>query len=158
MLNTNIVVLVGNLTKQPEVRYTDSGLAVCQFSIAVNRGKNKNGEDLGADFPRIIVYNKLAENCGRYLDKGRKVAVTGKLQTGSYQKSDGTTVYTTDVIARNVEFLSSGQQNNQNQYNQNQYNQNNQQAYNPYVQDNQQMSMNSAPQGFAAMDDDDLPF
>lgn len=159
---TNIVVLIGNLTKDPEVRYTDTGTAVCAFTIAVNRGKDQNGNDMGADFPRIRVFNKIAENCEKYLAKGKKVAVTGKINTGSYQKSDGTTVYTTDVIANNVDFLTPSDHQGQNQgynqgYNQNQVN-NYSQPYNPYVQDNQQMSMNSAPPGFDSISDDDIPF
>ena len=101
----NSVNLIGNITKDPEVRYTNSGMAVCQFTIALNRGRNKNGEDLGADFPRVICFDKQAENCGKFLHKGSKVAVIGKLQTGSYENQQGVRVYTTDVVANRVEFL-----------------------------------------------------
>ncbi len=97
----NSVVLIGNLTRDPEVRYTaETQTAVCTFTLAINRGKDK-----GADFPKITIFGKQAENCERFLEKGRKVAVQGKINTGSYKNKDGATVYTTDVIANNVEFL-----------------------------------------------------
>lgn len=110
----NVVTLIGNLTKDPEVRYTESNMAIARFSIAINRGKDKNGEDRGADFPNIVVFGKQAENCERYLAKGRKVAVQGRIQTGSYTNKDGNKVYTTDVIADRVEFLGSAEKTSQN--------------------------------------------
>lgn len=101
----NSVILIGNLTKDPEMSYTpNTQTAVCHFTIAVNRPK-KDGQDQGADYPRIVVWGKQAENCDRYLSKGRKVAVNGRIQTGSYKDKNGQTVYTTDVVANNVEFL-----------------------------------------------------
>lgn len=99
----NTVVLLGRLTKKPELGYTSNNTAVTRFSIAVDRPK-KNGEDAGADFPSITVYGKTAENVCRYMDKGRQIAVMGHIQTGSYKKGD-TTIYTTDVIADRVEFI-----------------------------------------------------
>lgn len=96
--------LIGNLTNDPEIRYTNAGLAVARFSIAINRGKDKNGTDLGADFPNIVVFGKQAENCEKYTGKGLKVAVSGRLQTGSYEKN-GQKHYTADVVASRVEFL-----------------------------------------------------
>ena len=104
----NNVNLIGNLTRDPELRYSTGAnqTAVCRFTIAVNDGY---GDKQRTSFIPIVVFNKQAENCDRYLAKGRRVAVTGRIQTGSYEK-DGRTVYTTDVIASNVEFLSSGQQ------------------------------------------------
>lgn len=108
----NSVVLIGRLTKKPEVRYTTGGsesqLAVATFTIAVDRPV-RAGKERQADFPRITVFGRQAENCERYLDKGRQVAVQGRIQTGSYTNKDGATVYTTDVIAERVEFLGSGQ-------------------------------------------------
>jgi single-strand DNA-binding protein len=101
----NSVILIGNLARDPELSYTpNTQTAVCRFSLAVNRPK-KDGEDQGADFIRITVWGKQAENCDRYLAKGRKVAVNGRIQTGSYKDKNGQTVYTTDVVANNVEFL-----------------------------------------------------
>lgn len=100
----NTVILIGRLTKDPEVRYTESQLAIARFSIAVDR----EGKDKEADFPSIIVFGKQAENCERYLSKGRKVAIQGSIQTGSYTNKDGNTVYTTEVVANRVEFLDWG--------------------------------------------------
>ena len=101
----NLVIIQGRLTRNPEVRYTtDSQLAIASFSVAVDRGKNKNGEDMGADFIPVKVFGKQAENCERFLAKGGRVTVQGRIQTGSYEK-DGQKVYTTDVIASRVEFI-----------------------------------------------------
>lgn len=96
----NCVNLIGNLTKDPEIFYTSGNepTAVCAFTIAINRLKD------GADFPRVVCFGKTAENCDRYLEKGRKVGVTGRLQTSSYDK-DGKKYYKTEVIADRVEFL-----------------------------------------------------
>lgn len=99
----NNVILIGRTTREVELRYTTSQTAVARFSLAVERPV-KDGEKK-ADFPNIIVFGKQAENCEKYLAKGRKVAVQGRLQTGSYEKNDGSKVYTTDVIAERVEFL-----------------------------------------------------
>lgn len=96
----NSVILIGRLTDKPEVSYTQSQKAVAKFTLAVDR----KGE--GADFIRITAWDRQAENAGKYLHKGSKCAVNGRIQTGSYQK-DGKTVYTTDVVAFNVEFLDS---------------------------------------------------
>lgn len=96
----NNVILTGRLTRDPETRYTsDTQMAVTRFSIAIDRGKDK-----GADFPNIVVFGKQAENCEKYLKKGRLVGIQGRIQTGSYEK-DGHKVYTTDVVADRVEFL-----------------------------------------------------
>jgi len=98
----NSVILIGRLANDVEFGYTPSQNAMCKFTLAVNRIKE------GADFIRIVVWGKQAENCNRYLAKGRQVAVHGRIQTGSYKGKDGNTVYTTDVIADNVEFLGRG--------------------------------------------------
>ncbi len=106
----NNVVLIGRLTKKPEVRYTQGSgdqLAVAVFTLAVDRPA-RAGKERQADFIRITVFGRQAENCERYLDKGRQVAVQGRIQTGSYTNKDGSTVYTTDVVAERVEFLGSG--------------------------------------------------
>lgn len=102
----NSVNIIGNLTKDPEIRYTQSNMAVAQFSVAINRGKDKDGNDRGADFPRVTVFGRQAENCEKYLSKGSKVGVQGHIQTGSYDDKNGNKVYTTDVIADRIEFLS----------------------------------------------------
>lgn len=100
----NICALIGNLTREPEVRYTNNDMAVATFSIAINRPPKKDGSDGGADFPRITVFGKQAENVERFLHKGSKVGIVGKVQTGSYEK-DGQRIYTTDIVADRVEFL-----------------------------------------------------
>ena len=102
----NQVVLIGRLTKDPEVRYNPSTqMAVVKFTIAINR----IGKDKEADFPRITVFGKQAENCEKFLAKGRLVGIQGRIQTGSYQGKNGETVWTTDVVADRVEFLEWGE-------------------------------------------------
>ena len=96
----NKVELVGRTTKDLEVRNTQSGTAVVRFTVAVNRRK----KDDGADFISCVAFGKTAENMGKYVHKGDMVGVSGRIQTGSYEK-DGQKVYTTDVIADEVEFL-----------------------------------------------------
>lgn len=102
----NSVQLIGRLTRDPEVRYTASQMAVATFTIAINRPV-KSGEEQKADFPRITVFGRQAENCEKYLNKGNRVAIEGRIQTESYQNKNGDTVYTTDVVASRVEFLES---------------------------------------------------
>ena len=104
----NSVVLIERMTRDPETRYTvGSQMAVCTFTIAIDR-VTRQGEEKKTDFPRITVFGKQAENCERFLKKGRLVGVQGRLQTGSYTNKDGATVYTTDVVADRVEFLEWG--------------------------------------------------
>ena len=103
----NKVVLIGRITKDPELRHTQSGIATTRFTLAVDRGfKNQAGET-EADFIPIITWRGLAENCAKYLAKGRLVAVAGRIQTGSYEK-DGRRIYTTDINADEVKFLEWG--------------------------------------------------
>ena len=106
----NQVVLTGRLTRDPEKRYSASNMAITKFTIAVDR-MARQGEERKADFIRIVVFDKQAENCDRYLQKGKKVAVVGRIQTGSYENQQGQRVYTTDVVANNVEFLEWGEAN-----------------------------------------------
>lgn len=105
----NTVSLIGRLTRDPEVRYTSTQVAVARFSIAIDRPV-KDGGEKQTDFPNIVVFGKQAENCERYLAKGRKVAINGRIQTGSYTDKEGRKVYTTDVVANYVEFLDSAPQ------------------------------------------------
>ena len=99
----NNVVLIGRLTKDPELAYggQNSDIAVCRFTLAVDRPT----QDKAADFIRIVAFRKQAENAKQYLAKGRQCAVDGRIQTGSYKDREGKTVYTTDVVANRVEFL-----------------------------------------------------
>lgn len=102
----NKVVLIGNLVRDPEVRATQSGISVCNFTVAVNRRfKNANGEQ-ETDFLNVIAWRQLAELCGKYLAKGRKVAVTGSIQTRQYEAKDGSKRTAWDIVADEVEFLS----------------------------------------------------
>lgn len=100
----NKVILIGNMTKDPEIKYTTGSnqTAVCKFNIAVNSGY---GDKKRTDYPTIVCFGKTTENLERYTAKGSKIAISGKIQTGSYEK-DGQKVYTTEVIADQVEFLS----------------------------------------------------
>ena len=100
----NKVFLIGNLSKDPELRTTNSGTSVCTFSIAVNRRKDKDGNST-ADFFSIVAWRKLAELCGKYLAKGRKVSVVGELQNRSYEANDGTKRHVTEIVANEIEFL-----------------------------------------------------
>ena len=101
----NKVVLIGNLVRDPEVRATQSGISVCNFTVAVNRRfKNANGEQ-ETDYLNVIAWRQLAELCGKYLAKGRKVAVTGSIQTRTYEAKDGSKRTAWDIVADEVEFL-----------------------------------------------------
>lgn len=100
----NVVVLIGRLTKDPELRYTNSQVAVCSATLAVDRPVSA-GEEKKADFIRIKLFNKSAETFSKYMTKGRQVAVEGRLQTGSYQNQNGETVYTTDVLVSRFDFI-----------------------------------------------------
>lgn len=104
----NNVVLIGRLTRDPEVRYTaGTQMAVATFTVAIDRPR-KADQEKQTDFPRVTVFGKQAENCEKFLAKGRLVGIQGRLQTGSYTNKDGATVYTTDVVADRVEFLEWG--------------------------------------------------
>jgi len=108
----NTINLIGRLTKDPELRYSQGGVAICTFTLAVNRDfTNQNGER-EADFIQCKVFKKTAENLANYQQKGSQIGVVGRLQTGSYEK-DGQRVYTTDVMVDRVEFLGSKGQSNQ---------------------------------------------
>ena len=100
----NLVVLNGRLTADVELKHTQSGMAMASFSIAVDRGKDKNGEDKGADFPHCIAFGKTAENLANNNGKGSKILVQGRIQTSYYEKN-GTRIYSTDVISDRIEFL-----------------------------------------------------
>lgn len=101
----NKIILIGRLTKDPELSYTQGGKAVCKFTLAVDRPYN--GESKEADFINIIVWNKAGENAAKYLAKGRQTAVEGRLQIRSYDGNDGKKRYVTEVIADRVEFIGS---------------------------------------------------
>ena len=103
----NRVFLIGNMTRDPELRTTGSGISVCNFSIAVNRRfKNTQTGQQETDYLNVIAWRQLGELCSRYLAKGRKVAVVGSIQTRSYEAQDGTKRSAVDIVADEVEFLS----------------------------------------------------
>lgn len=111
----NNLSLIGRLTKDPELRYTNSGMAVCRFTLAVDRGLSKDkkmeAENKGqptADFIPITSFSKTAELVSSYMSKGQQLGITGRIQTSSYKGQDGKTVYRTDVIADRVYFISNG--------------------------------------------------
>lgn len=99
----NKAMIIGNLTRDPELRKTASDIAVCSFTVAVQRTFSREKDE--ADFIPVVVWRGLAENCAKYLSKGKKVAVSGRIQTGSYEDKDGNRRYTTELIADDVEFL-----------------------------------------------------
>ena len=101
----NKITLIGNLTHDPEVRSTPSGVTICTFTIAVNRRFANQGGERQTDFFRINAWRQLGDTCARYLQKGRKVAVIGELQARTYEAKDGTTRMSLDVSADEVEFL-----------------------------------------------------
>ncbi len=105
----NVVVLVGRLARDPELRYTNAQLPVCSATIAVDRQprQGQTRDEAGADFIRLTIFGKQAETFSRYLTKGRQVAIEGRLNTGSYQNQRGETVYTTDVIVNRFDFIGS---------------------------------------------------
>lgn len=103
----NKVILIGRLTKDPELRYTSSNRPVTQITVAVNRTfTNQNGER-EADFINVVIWDKQAENVAKYLTKGRLVAVEGRIQTRNYDNNEGKKVYVTEVVALSVQFLES---------------------------------------------------
>ncbi|WP_027399462.1 single-stranded DNA-binding protein [Anaerovorax odorimutans] len=141
----NSVILIGRLTRDPEVRYiSDNQMAVATFTIAIDR---VGGKEKKTDFPRITVFGKQAENCERFLAKGRLVGVQGRLQTGSYTNKDGITVYTTDVVADRVEFLQWGDKGGSGS------------MENGFQRQEDTKGAVGIPEGFQALDDDDdIPF
>ena len=151
MNKLNNVVLIGRLTRDPELRYIPSGTAVTRFSLAVDKGvsreKKQEMESRNqptADFINIVVWGKMGENCANYLAKGRLVGVQGRIESGRYEK-DGRTVYTTDVVANQVEFLEWGDTNKGNKsQNSGEYKDNS--------------SNFGETEGFHPTDNDDIPF
>lgn len=107
----NKVFLIGNLTKDPEMRSTQSGVAVCNFSIAVNRRfRNPQTGQQETDFLNVVAWRQLAELCAKYLAKGRKVAISGSIQTHIYEAQDGSKRSAFDIVADEVEFLTTQNQ------------------------------------------------
>ncbi|EJA0876585.1 TPA_asm: single-stranded DNA-binding protein [Listeria monocytogenes] len=158
----NRVVLVGRLTKDPDLRYTPAGVAVATFTLAVNRTfTNQNGER-EADFINCVVWRKPAENVANFLKKGSMAGVDGRVQTRNYEDNDGKRVFVTEVVAESVQFLEpkhnpaeSSTSNN----NQNGANYSNDSQTSSYRADSSQKKDSFAGEGKPIdISDDDLPF
>ena len=103
----NKAILIGNLGADPEVRYTQAGAAVANFSLATTENWTKDGvKESKTEWHKIVVFAKLAENCGEYLSKGSKIYVEGRIQTRQWEDQAGNKRYTTEIVAKNVTFLS----------------------------------------------------
>lgn len=105
----NKVILMGRLTKDPEVRYSqgENAMAIARYTLAVERRFNRNNDEQTADFINCVAFGRTGEFAEKYLHKGTKIAVTGRIQTGSYTNKDGVRVYTTEVIVEDHEFVES---------------------------------------------------
>lgn len=147
----NRVVLVGRLTKDPELRYTPNGVAVTNFTLAVDRPFTNQQGEREADFIRITVWRRQAENVANYLSKGRLAGVDGRIQTRNYENNEGRRVFVTDVVGENVQFLDSkGSANSSSQATGGEDNNQNSPQYNddPFAGDGKPIDIS----------DDDLPF
>ena len=130
----NKLTIIGNLTRDPDIRVTSQGISVCEFTVAVNKRKIMD-ESNPADFFKVTAWRQLGENCGKFLAKGRKVCVVGPVSVRTYQTNSGETRASLEVVADDVEFLSGR-------------NENRQDAPAPA----------GTPEGFTAVDPDGLPF
>lgn len=147
----NRVILIGRLTKDPELRYTPSGVAVTSFTLAVDRPFSNQQGEREADFINIVTWRQLAETCANYLRKGRLTAVEGRIQIRNYENNEGRRVYITEVVADNVRFLESANSGNRNEGSgrSNNNNNNNDSRYDdPFSGDSRPIDIS----------DDDLPF
>lgn len=139
----NKAIIVGNLTRDPELRVTSSGVSVCSFTVAVQRRFANQAGERQADFIPVVTWRALADNCGKFLVKGKKVGVVGAITTRNYDAADGTKRYVTEIVADEVEFLSPSQQGMQGS------------KTDAVPSDADAPAENDS---FTAIDDDDLPF
>lgn len=107
----NKVILIGNLTKDPEQSYTPSNICVCRFTVAVNRSYSSQNGDKQTDFLPVVCWRNQAENCAKHLKKGSKVGVSGSIQTRTYDDQSGVRRYVTEIVADEVQFLSTRNEN-----------------------------------------------
>ena len=119
----NKVILMGRLTRDPEVRYTqgENQMAIARYTLAVDRRFNRGNDENTADFISCVAFGKSGEFAEKYLRKGTKIAVTGRIQTGSYTNKDGVKVYTTEVVVEEQEFAESKNNNSEGGYGNNSY-------------------------------------
>ena len=134
----NKLTIIGNLTRDPELRTTPQGINVCDFTVAVNKRGGQNNE---ADFFRVTAWRGLAETCSKYLAKGRKVCVVGPVSARSYQTQNGETRVSLEVTAEDVEFLSSRGEQNETAY-----------------QNQERQAIQQERQGFTAVETEEFPF
>ena len=142
----NKVILVGNLTRDPELITTANGVSLCRFSLAIQRRFAGPDGEREADFVNIVVWRGQADNCYKYLKKGSKCGVVGSLQTRSYDAQDGTKRYSTDVVAEEVEFLSTKGSSNS------------EESFEPSEIGSKSSGKNDVVNKFEPIDDDNLPF
>ena len=141
----NKVILIGNLTKDPELSTTNSGINYCRFTLAVPK-RFANAGDRDAEFINIVVWRVQADNCHKYLKKGSKACVVGSLQTRSYDAQDGSKRYSTDVVADEVEFLSTKGSSNS------------EESFEPVEAGSKSSGKSDVVNKFEPIDDDNLPF
>ena len=137
----NIVTILGRLTKDPEIRTSaQTQTTVAKFSVAINRGKDAKGNDLGADYPNVVAFGKTAELVEKYFTKGSQIGVAGHIRTDSYEK-DGHRYYTTEVVADRIDFIDKKANSKETPANR-----------------SQRETAEDIPSGFIQIDDDDIPF
>lgn len=141
--NINRLMIIGNLTRDPELRTTNNGKDVCNFTVAVNKRRNQDGNQPEADFFRVTVWNELAKNCGQYLAKGKKVCVIGPVSVKTYQAQDGSTRANMEVEGREVEFLTPKGEAGE---------------ATTYAAPEASSATSGTPAGFTPVETDDLPF
>lgn len=140
----NRLFITGNLTRDPELRKTTSGISVCTFTVAVNRRKTQNQQQPEADFFRVSAWRELGENCAKWLIKGKKVCVIGPVSVSTYSGQDGKTYANLEVLAQDVEFLSPAGQTES--------------APQAAPQQHTQQTAMPIAGGFTAVETDELPF
>ncbi|MEG0381313.1 MAG: single-stranded DNA-binding protein [Kurthia sp.] len=148
----NRVVLVGRLTKDPELRYSPSGVPMARFTIAVNRTFSSQSGEREADFIGCIAWRTQAENLANFMKKGSLIGVEGRIQTGSYEGQDGKRIYTTDVIADAIQFLEPRSEGNTQQNNSGGYQ--SQQNAPPQQQSQHQQQPSQNQQNYSRVDED----
>ena len=137
----NYVNILGRMTKDADLSYTNTGIAVARFSVALDRGKDKEGNSKGTDFPSCVAFGKTAEAISKYSGKGLRISVTGRLQTGKYEDKNGAMHYTTGVVADRIEIIDWRERGEQMP----------QQSFAP-------QEAFTPPEGFAMADENQIPF
>ncbi|SFL39309.1 single-strand binding protein [Gracilibacillus orientalis] len=159
----NRVVLVGRLTKDPDLRYTPNGIAVAKFTVACNRPFSNQQGQREADFINCVTWRKQAENLANYMSKGSLIGLDGRIQTRNFDNQDGQRIFMTEVVADSIQFLETksgsnngqGNSNSTQENNQNQPNQNTNQSNQGNTSDNNTFQDSGEPMDIS---DDDLPF